>query len=134
MLYPKGAKDSQSAEVSSLQLSTKGGVEERPRTLSLSLSLSSDRKKSGRESMTSSSFSTSCFRPPLSDARNQEQAGPSERGMRELELFLDDVHIGNSSDGEKQRRGRRNHQRRQIVDVESLRGGGRAKVSEQPRF
>lgn len=79
--------------------------------------------------MTSSSFSTSssCFRPPLSDASSQEQAGPSERGMHNLEFLFEDVNI---SSGEKQWRHRRkNQQQRRQIDVESLRGGARAKVS-----
>ena len=85
--------------------------------------------------MTCSSFSasSSCFRPPLSDASSQEQAGPSERGMRDLEFFFEDVRIG-SSEKQQQRRCQRKNQQgqqqhRRQIDVESLRGGGRAKVS-----
>lgn len=80
--------------------------------------------------MTSSSFSTSspCFRPPLSDASSQEQAGPSERGMRDLEFFFEDVNTG-SSEKQQWRHRRKNQQQRRQLDVESLRGGGRAKVS-----
>ena len=52
--------------------------------------------------------------------------------MRDLEFFLEDVHIG-SSEKQQQRRCRRTNQqgqqRRRQIDVESLRGGGRAKVS-----
>ena len=84
--------------------------------------------------MTSSSFSasSSSFRPPLSDASSQEQAGPSERGMHGLEFFFEDVHIGSSELPQlQQRRHRRNQhqQHRRQIDVESLRGGARVKVS-----
>jgi len=92
-------------------------------------------RKTTKMRVTSSSFSASSsfFRPPLSDASSQEQAGPSERGMRDLDFFFEDLNIG-GSELQPQRRHRRKNQhhqqqQRRQIDVESLRGGARVKVS-----